>query len=161
MPIRIGSESGSDAFSAIDALYNLEMEANIATIRQRQRSVRFHKSMVQWAAYWPVAVGVLVSYFAPQIREIVDPIRPWGMWVAFPMVALASRPEIHMGTKMATMLPSVLLYLQFPLEGLLARLALRNNVTVYGVMLQVLYFHVLCLLDLWLLDGGLRHVIGH
>ena len=50
------------------------------------------------------------------------------------------------------------------LEGLLAKVALRNNVTLYALALQVLFFHVLCIVDLWLLDGGLGHLfsaVGH
>jgi hypothetical protein len=110
--------------------------------------------------YWPVALGILASFFAPQLREFVEPYRPWGLWVSFPMVAISIRPEIYMGTKMASLMPMAMLYLQFPIEGLLAKIALKGNVTPYGVMVQVLYFHGLCIMQLWLLNGGFWHLLG-
>jgi hypothetical protein len=150
----------SAALDAIDALYSLEMKANIVALSQQRRSARLHKSLAQWSEYWPVAIGIIASFFAPQLREFVDPYRPWGLWVSFPMVALSIRPEIQMGSTLAAFLPTAMLYLQFPLEGLLAKFALRGNVSVYGVMVQVLYFHGLCIMQLWLLNGGLWHLMG-
>ena len=170
MPMRFGTKSGfdagaqgnsSDALRTIDALYNLEMKANIAALRQQQRSTRLHTSMAQWSEYWPVALGILVSFFAPQLRELVEPYRPWGLWVGFPMVALSSRPEVYLGSQLGSLLPTAMLYLQFPLEGLLAKFALRGSVTVYGVAIQVLYFHALCIVELWLVNGGLGQLLKH
>jgi hypothetical protein len=163
-PENTSQSSGSDAVAAIDALYSLEMKANFLALRQQRRAERVQRSMAQWSAYWPVAVGIMVSFFAPQMRAFVEPYRPWGLWVSFPMVALAARPEVYMGSKMAALFPTLMLYLQFPLEGLLAKFALRGNVTAYGVIVQVLYFHVLCVLELWLVNGGvwqLLHNLGH
>ena len=148
----------------IDALYNLEMKANILALRQERRRARLHRSIAQWVEYWPVGIGILISLFAPQMREFVEPFRPWGLWVSFPMVALSTRPEIYMGSHIAAMLPAALTYLQFPLEGLLAKIALKGNVTVHGVVVQVVFFHGLCIMDLWLLNGGLwqlLHLVGH
>jgi hypothetical protein len=68
-----------------------------------------------------------------------------------------------MGSHIAAMLPAALTYLQFPLEGLLAKIALKGNVTVHGVVVQVVFFHGLCIMDLWLLNGGLwqlLHLVG-
>ena len=80
------------------------------------------------------------------------------------MVALAIRPEVHMGSTMAAYLPTVLVYLQFPLEWLLAKVALKDHITVHGVIVQVVFFHGLCIIDLWLLSGGIwqvMHMMGH
>jgi len=36
--------------------------------------------------------------------------------------------------------------------------------TVHGVIVQVVFFHGLCIMDLWLLSGGLwqvMHMVGH
>ena len=157
-----GNNAG--ALDMIDALYKIEMHANILAIREQQRRARFDKSMAQWAQYWPVALGILISLFAPQLREFVEAYRPWGLWLSFPMVALAIRPEVHMGSAMAAYLPTALVYLQFPLEGLLAKVALKGHITVHGVIVQVVFFHGLCIIDLWLLSGGLwqvMHMMGH
>ena len=135
MPRRFGSQpedgpepantGSSDALTAIDALYNLEMQANLLALRHQRRKERVQRSLAQWAEYWPMALGMLISVFAPQMREFVEAYRPWGLWVSFPMVAITMRPELHMSSAVATMLPTVMLYLQFPLEGLLAKVARR------------------------------------
>lgn len=153
--------NNASTLEAIDALYHLEMQANLMSIRHQRRRDRLQRSLDEWSAYWPVAMGIFVSLFAPQIRDLVEPFRPWGLWVSFPMVALAIRPEVYLGSKMAALLPTALMYAQFPLEGWLAKVALRGRVTPYGVMLQVLYFHALCLMELWLVSGGLTHLLVH
>src|SRR5579859_2161998 len=93
---------GFDALSALDALYKLEVNDNIMALRQRRRRERLSRSMAQWAAYWPFALGIMVSFLAPQMREFVEPFRPWGMWICFPMVALTMRPEMHLSSSLET-----------------------------------------------------------
>jgi hypothetical protein len=156
--------NGAATLEAINALYDLEMRANITALRQQQRRARVQRSVAQWVEFWPVGVGILISLVAPQLREFVEAYRPWGLWLSFPMVALSIRPEVHMGSTMAAYLPTALVYLQFPLEGLLAKMALKGHVTVHGVIVQVVFFHGLCIIDLWLLGGGLwqmLHMFGH
>ncbi len=156
--------SGARALEMIDALYNLEMRANILALRQERRKARLQRSIAQWVEYWPVCAGILLSMVAPQMREFVEPFRPWGLWVSFPIVALSIRPEIYLGSHISAVLPAALTYLQFPLEGLLAKIALKGHVTVHGVVVQVVFFHGLCIMDLWLLNGGLyqlMHLFGH
>ena len=150
----------SVALEAIDALYKQEMKANIAALRERRRSQRKQKSLMRLAEYWPVAVGVVISLFAPQMQEIVAPFKPWGMWIVFPFVSIAGRPEIFMGDRLAVLVPAVMLYAQFPLEGLLARFALKGNVTVPSVLGQVLFLHALCIIELWLVNGSVWQLLG-
>jgi hypothetical protein len=147
------------ALEAIDSLYHLEMQSNLLYLRHQRRRERVRKSLSEWAAYWPMALGILLSCFTPQLREFLEQYRPWGMWIGFPMVSLALRPEVYLGSKMAALLPTALMYAQFPLEGLLAKVALKGTVTPYGVAMQVLYFHGLCVMELWLVSGGLQHLL--
>ena len=151
----------SAALAAIDALYKQEMQANIAALRERRRRMRQEQAISHWAEYWPVAVGIVLSFFAPALRDIVAPFRPWGMWIVFPFVSIAGRPEFFMGDEMAILLQSLMLYAQFPLEGLLARIALKGNVTARGVLIQVLFFHTLCQIELWLVNGALGPALTH
>jgi hypothetical protein len=52
-------------------------------------------------------------------------------------------------------LPLVMLYAQFPIEGLLARIFLRNRVTPTGVVRQMFVVHILGLAQLWMASGAL------
>jgi hypothetical protein len=150
----------SAALEAIDALYKQEMKANILALRERRRSQRKLKSLLRLAGYWPVAVGVVISLFAPEMQQMVAPFKPWGMWIVFPFVSIAGRPEIFMGDRLAVLVPAVMLYAQFPLEGLIARIALKGNVTVNAVLGQVLFLHALCIIELWLVNGSVWQLLG-
>jgi hypothetical protein len=65
-----------------------------------------------------------------------------------------------MGDTMAALLPTVMLYAQFPLEGFLAKILLKGNVTLTGVMGQVLFIHALCIVELWLVSGAIWQVLA-
>ena len=143
------------AFRAIDALYEQEMQVNLAALSEQRRKSRRYQSAANWAEYWPFAIGVAISCFVPQLREFVDAFRPWGMWILFPFAAIASRPEIGASTSYIANLPLLLLVAQFPFEGLMARFAFRGRVTAFRVLGQVLCLHLFALVELWLVTSPL------
>lgn len=59
---------------------------------------------------------------------------------------------MHAGP-ITNILPTLMLYAQFPVEGLLARIILRKPVLPISVALQVLLFHFLGVVEVWLLNG--------
>ncbi len=61
------------------------------------------------------------------------------MWIAFPFASIANRPEISLGSQIITNMPLFFMYAQFPIEGLMARFALRGHVTFLRVLGQVLF----------------------
>jgi hypothetical protein len=109
---------------------------------------------------WPIAVGVAISIFAPEIHAWLVRSHPWGMWVVFPYALLAHRPEVAINAQLSRFLPTAALLLQFPIEGLLARMILRRRVTVSGVTGQILYFHYLAALQLILLTGVAAQILA-
>jgi hypothetical protein len=139
--------------SEIDALYEHEKRTNLAALALRRRKARSLRSALEWVEYWPVAVGVLLSCFAPQLRETVELAKPWGMWVVFPFVAMFERPEMAFSREFTSIAPLIALYAQFPLEGLLARFALRGNVSVQRVLGQTFFLHLLGAVEMWLING--------
>jgi hypothetical protein len=145
--------------STIAALRELEKVANSALMRRLQKRARRSRFLIQVARLWPVAVGLVLGFFAPQLRNMAAHFEPWGMWLVFPFVEIARRPEIYMGTTFAHMLPVVMLYAQFPIEGLLARIALRHLVTIPGVIRELLFFHFLGAAELWMVSGALGRII--
>ena len=151
----------SDALAAIDALYAQEMKANIAALRERRRTGGTKSRCRVWSSIgrWP---WVLCSAFS--LRKCATCWPRWGngrMWLIFPFVVIAQRPEIYMGDQMAVILPMVMLYIQFPLEGLLAKIALKGNVTISGVAGQVLFYHLLGVTELWLVNGVVQQILKH
>ena len=125
-------------------------------LHSRERHNRLIQSLI---ASWPIAVGMLLAACAPVLSDVLSIFKPWGMWLVFPYVELCARPELHLGSDFGQMAPQAMLFLQFPLEGLIAKKFLRGRVTLRGVALQVLFYHVLGAAYLWLvwrtLGGGL------
>lgn len=138
---------------AIDVLYEEERKTNMAVLEARRRKARKMRQAKDMAEYWPMALGVAVACFAPQLRELVDLFKPWGLWIVFPLVALAERPELHLSRDISGYVVPFLLYAQFPIEGLLAKFALKGHVTVTRVAAQLMFLHALAVLQLWLIDG--------
>lgn len=128
-------------------------------LRRRQREERLEKLAARAFSYWPVVAGLLLAAVAPELRVLAASFAPWGMRLVFPFVVLAGRPELNTGTAFSRLLPSIMLYAQFPLEGLMARLFLRGRISVAGVALQVFFFHFLAAMELWIMSGSLHRYI--
>jgi hypothetical protein len=145
----------ASSLEAIDALYEQEMQANLAALTEQRRKSRRYQSAATWAEYWPFAVGVAISCFVPQMRDFIDAFRPWGTWILFPFAAIANRPEVSVGNQIITNMPLFFMYAQFPIEGLMARFALRGQVSPFRVVGQVVFLHLFALLELWLVNSPL------
>jgi len=102
--------------------------------------------------WWPVAVGVILAVWAPLLRDLLVALDPWGMRVVFPFVVVAGREEVGMGAELTRMLPQLVLFLQFPLEGLLTRDTLNRGGTVKAAAGELVFVHAVCVLVLWLIS---------
>jgi len=76
------------------------------------------------------------------------------MRAVFPFVQLASLHEIGMSDELTRTLPQLMLFLQFPLEGLLARGSLKRGAALSAAIGQILFLHAMGLLVLWLVAIG-------
>lgn len=110
--------------------------------------------------FWPVAAGALLALVAPQLHALMARFEPWGMWLVFPFAVLAGRPELHVPVRFVQSLPLIVLYLQFPLEGLAARVILQRRITAPAVAGQIMYFHYLAGLQLLMLSGAVARALG-
>jgi hypothetical protein len=107
-----------------------------------------------WKAWWPVFAGVLLAFFAPPLRNLALQWEPWGMRLLFPYVLLAGRQEVGLSDELARTLPQLMLYLQFPLEGLLTRMTFSRGIGLAGALGQLLFLHAIGALVLFLISGA-------
>ena len=141
-----------------DSLRLLELAAihnQIRTQRKLESSKHFLQNL---ARLWPVAVGAGLACCAPRLRDLVSPCQPWGTWILFPFVAIARRPEMQFGGEISRIMPQIMLYAQFPLEGLLARIILRKRVSLPGVARLIFFIHFLAAAELCLVSGVLWQI---
>jgi len=64
--------------------------------------------------------------------------------------------EIGMSAELTRTLPQLMLYLQFPLEGLLTKSSLSRGVKISTALEHLVFLHAVCAMVLWLvaLGGG-------
>lgn len=137
-----------------------ERAASLAILRKRQRDERRLQNLRNLFAFWPVAVGLSLGCMAPLLQNLASDLGSWGMTLIFPFVVLAKRPEVQR-MPMTHLLPAIMLYGQFPLEGWLARIVLRREVRALPVAGHVLLFHFLGIAELLLLSGVLYPLANH
>lgn len=125
-----------------------QIEEEQRAFRAWLRLQRFKRGLRDLVDYWPLALGLVLGLMAPHLHAELMRSHPWTMWAVFPFVLLAGRPELHAAT-----LPSIILYLQFPVEGLIVQWMLRDRVTLPAVAGRVFYLHYLCLLQLLMISG--------
>jgi hypothetical protein len=63
------------------------------------------------------------------------------MWVVFPFVVLTGRRDLGLSGELTTILPQVILYIQFPIEGTLAYLSLSRRSPVAVAFAPALFLH--------------------
>src|ERR1035438_8400604 len=75
--------------------------------RQKNAEVR-REQLLFLVGLWPIAIGCVLALFAPQLRDILTPNHPWALRLVFPLVSIAARPELHLGSTLASILPGFL-----------------------------------------------------
>jgi hypothetical protein len=136
-----------------DAARQHEAAVGLALLAERRRNERFERRMKFFLSMWPLGIGIGLAIISPILLDTVQDWGPWGATLVFPFVVLANRPELQAGP-ITHLLPSIMLYAQFPIEGLLARLILRRPVLPFSVTIQVMLFHFLGIIEVWMLSGS-------
>jgi hypothetical protein len=124
--------------------------------RRSDRSVQFWRQVF---SYWPVGLGLVFGFCAPYLHNLVsDPTVTTATWLPtflFPFASVTSQHDFHMSRTMADSVSQALLYLQFPLDGLLSRVLLRQRVDVLTVCRKVTFFHIFAVLYIGLCTGSI------
>jgi hypothetical protein len=107
-----------------------------------------------WLSWWPLAAGLALGLLGPALRDLLAPLAPWSMRLVYPFVLLASHKEIGINDELALMLPQVMLFAQFPLEGLAIKFMLGRGIKLSTAIGQLVTVHLICTLVLWLVAGA-------
>jgi hypothetical protein len=102
-------------------------------------------------AIWPFVIGVVLSIFAPRLREALSDLNPWIVRLVFPFVLLVERPEFGLRWDLGGYLPQIVLFLQFPVEGLWVTLKLRLRGRLTFVFAPLIFLHLVGAFVLYLL----------
>ena len=149
-----------DVVTPWEEIRQQERDASMAVLEERRRVEHREKLAQRLVSYWPVAAGLLLSGLAPWIMGFAASFGPWAMTLIFPFVMVARRPEVSAG-HFSYVLPTLVLYAQFPIEGLFARLVLKRGVKPVAVAGQVCLFHLLGILELVMLTNVPIRLLRH
>jgi len=146
------------SIDAADALSKRLRAAHIAAMKKQMQSERRKRSLQHLAAFWPVPLGLLMSFYAPMLHDLAATLAPWVATFIFSLAALVP-PDSSRGT--GQWIFQALLYAQFPLDGLFAYALLRRRFSLLSVWGQVICLHVIALLCLGLASGSLRRFLAN
>ncbi len=136
-----------------------QVSLRIKAFHQRLRNERQIRSMRSLASLWPVALGILLGVYAPTLRDLTTNSAPWALTLLFPFSALVGERGLHFNRDTAQALAQFLLYVQFPLEGLMARIVLKHRVSLFKVFGRVTFLHAFAVLYLVLASGSLSQFL--
>jgi hypothetical protein len=107
-----------------------------------------------WVPWIPIAAGIALASIAPQLHAFAAHWNPWGLRILFPFVQITALHEIGMSDELTRTLPQLMLYLQFPLEGLLVASNLRRGMRFSAAFGPVPALHFVCGLVIWIVALG-------
>jgi hypothetical protein len=94
------------------------------------------------AVIWPFLVGLALAVVAPKLMSMLESLDPWAERAVFPYVLLARLPEFGLNWKLGGYLPRVILFAQFPLEGLLTTINLRRRFPTWVAIGLLIVIHL-------------------
>ncbi|MGA9673518.1 MAG: hypothetical protein WBQ94_30280 [Terracidiphilus sp.] len=94
------------------------------------------------AICWPLVAGVILAVMAPTLQSDLLYGPQWAMWLTFPFVVLTGRRDLGIPPLVTDTLPTAILFLQFPLEGLLAFEGLKRRAPIAAALAPAFFLHV-------------------
>ncbi|QNI33345.1 hypothetical protein H7849_05125 [Alloacidobacterium dinghuense] len=97
------------------------------TATQRKPTTRKKKKAAArgWITWWPLLLGILVTPLTVRAAGVMALAGPDALRMLYPWVQLVQNPMLAFPTDIAGTLSQAMMYLQFPLYGLLMALVLR------------------------------------
>jgi hypothetical protein len=91
----------------------------MATAARSARGNRKRKSGSGWAAWIPFVLGIVMTPFALRAASVLALSGPGGLTLLYPFVQIVQNPVLHGAGGLADPLAQGIMYLQFPVYGLL------------------------------------------
>lgn len=107
-----------------------------ASATQRKPATRRKKkaSSAGWWTWWPLLVGILVTPLTVRAAGVMALAGPDALRTLYPWVQLVQSHILAFPADIANTLSQAMMYLQFPLYGLLMALILRAKGLVAAVL---------------------------
>jgi hypothetical protein len=98
-----------------------------ATRRKSPARKKKKAAAAGWITWWPLLVGILVTPLTVRAAGVMALAGPDAFRMLYPYVQLVQNPLLGFPAEVAGILSQAMMYLQFPLYGLLMALVLRTK----------------------------------
>ena len=142
-------------------LHRLQVVQRVDAVKRQIRREQRERLFRYCASFWPVALGVVLGAYAPVLHDLAAGYAPWAATLLFPLSIVMQQREIHLSLGTAQALSAVMLYVQLPLDGLLARMVLKHRPAVWSVCGQVTCLHALAVLYIGLITGSVSQIMAN
>ena len=94
-----------------------------------------------WLTWWPLLLGILITPLTARAAAVMALAGPDALRTLYPYVLLLQNHLLGLPSEVATSLSQWMMYLQFPLYGLLMALVLRaKSLTAAVITTAVVHF---------------------
>src|SRR4051812_13579597 len=121
----------------------------------KKRSRKKKKTSANWLAWWPVALGVVVTPFTVRAAGILALTGPAALRMLYPFALIPAEHAFGLRESVADAVSQAMMWLQFPLYGLLLVLLARRMRMAIAVVI-VAALHMAAVGGLWLLNSASR-----
>jgi hypothetical protein len=121
--------------------------------RPRKATASRKKKSSGGLIWWPLLVGIAVTFFSVKTAEILPLMGADGLLklqLLYPWALLLKQPLLGLSEQSSESWSQIMLYAQYPLYGLYTAVAARWK-PVWKVLCHVACFHLLGFAVLWLL----------
>jgi hypothetical protein len=120
-----------------------------------KRKPRKKKKTVNWLAWWPVALGIVVTPFTVRAAGILALTGPSALRMLYPFALIPAEHAFGLRESVADAVSQAMMWLQFPLYGLLLVLLARWKRVGMAIAI-VAALHLAGVGGLWLLNSASR-----
>jgi hypothetical protein len=131
------------------------MSATASTLPKRKPAAKRKSRKKQpsgWLTWWPVILGIAVTPFAVKAATLMALTGPDGLRLLYPWMLIPKLHLLGLSDSLGNGISQAMMYLQFPLYGIIAMLIHRSKGPVAAI-LQVALVHLLAV--------GLLFVAAH
>ncbi len=128
-----------------------ERDPVLRPFESEETGVRWRGRNPYSSAIWPFLFGLALAVFAPVVRSLLSDVNHWALWLTFPFTMLVERPEFGLKWELGGYLPQVVMFLQFPLEGMWMTLSLRQRGRLTFALAPLIFLHLMAAFVLFLL----------
>jgi hypothetical protein len=132
------------------------MAATASTLPKRKPAAKRKsrkKQSAGWLVWWPLLFGIAVTPVAVKAATLMALTGPDGLRLLYPWMLIPKLHLLRLSDSLADTISQAMMYLQFPLYGLLATFILRRKGWV-AATLQLTLVHLLAVALLFVAGRG-------